>query len=1180
MFERFTDKARKVVILAQEEAFTMNHAFIGTEHLLLGLMREREGVAGQVLAKSGVTVEAFRNKVAELVKPAEKPSKENQNVPFSTRAKRVLELSLKESMQLGHSYIGTEHILLGIVREGSGTGYNILIELEIDPLEIRHEVLNLLASFEGKQLAGVGGSESTSIKTSAVLEQYGVNLTQKAIEGGLDPVIGRDKEINRVIRVLSRRTKNNPILLGEPGTGKTAVVEGLAQMIASGKVPAGLKGKSVYALDLGSLVAGSRYRGDFEERLKKVIKEIKTRGDIIIFIDEIHSLMGAGNAEGAVDAVTMLKPALSRGEIQTIGATTLEEYRKYFEKDAALDRRFQSVTVNEPSKEHSISILKGLRDRYESYHKVTITDDAIVAAVNLSDRYVNDRFLPDKAIDLIDEASARVKLSGLVKSPDVQRIEDKLAVVKTKIAESVDAQNFNKAAELKAEEAELTQEKVKIENKVASGIGSLGEVDADVIAEVISESTGIPVFKLTTAETLRLKNMEEELHRTVIGQDDAIRVLSKAIRRSRAGLKDENRPVGSFIFAGPTGVGKAQPLHSKILTPSGWTTMGAIKIGDVVSTPDNGTALVDGVFPQGKRDVYSVTFTDGRTVEASDEHLWKVWAHNHLNQKNTRTNKSGQWKLITTKELKERVEASKNNKLAIQLVEPMQLSSSPSELPIPSYVMGALLGDASFGKDIRLTSADDFIIEKVDRLIMPLGMMLSRHKHDQISYSIKSIEPLNQRGVKGVWGNSLKKTLDSLQLLGKRSWEKHIPDEYKNSPIQDRLELIQGLMDTDGYVGKNGTLHFYTTSEQLAEDFIYVVRSLGGVAKRKSKQTYYEYLGERKAGRPSYTISIRFKNPEMLVSLPRKLERIPSNYQYATTLKNTIEKVDFIGREEVQCIHLNNEEHLYITNNFVVTHNTELVKALAGFLFGDEDSLITLDMSEYSEKHTASRLYGSPPGYVGYDDGGQLTEKVRRKPFSVILFDEIEKAHPDIFNALLQILDEGKLTDSSGRKVDFKNTVIVMTTNLGARDIQSGGLGFGLQDGVSDYERMRGKVTEEMKKFFKPEFLNRVDETIVFPRLSTTELKQIVDLFIGRLNKKLLDMGMRAEMTESAKSYLADKGYDSAMGARPLRRLIQSEVEDKLSEMILDEEVKYGDVLQIDSVANEIIVTVKEKVKA
>lgn len=815
MFERFTDKARKVVILAQEEAFTMNHSFIGTEHLLLGLMREREGVGGQVLSNSGLTVEAFRQKVAEEVTPTDKAAKENQNVPFSNRAKRVLELSLKESMQLGHSYIGTEHILLGIVREGSGTGYNILISLGLDPLEIRHEVLNLLASFEGKQLAGVGGSEATSIKTSAVLEQYGVNLTQKAIEGGLDPVIGRDKEINRVIRVLSRRTKNNPILLGEPGTGKTAVVEGLAQMIASGKVPAGLKGKSVYALDLGSLVAGSRYRGDFEERLKKVLKEIKTRGDIIIFIDEIHSLMGAGNAEGAVDAVTMLKPALSRGEIQTIGATTLEEYRKYFEKDAALDRRFQSVTVNEPSKEHSISILKGLRDRYESYHKVTITDEAIIAAVNLSDRYVNDRFLPDKAIDLIDEASARVKLAGLIKSPEVQRIEDKLAILKTKIAESVDAQDFNKAAELKTEEAELTEAKIKIENKIAAGIGSLGEVDADVIAEVISESTGIPVFKLTTAETLRLKNMEEELHRTVIGQNDAIRVLSKAIRRSRAGLKDENRPVGSFIFAGPTGVGK-----------------------------------------------------------------------------------------------------------------------------------------------------------------------------------------------------------------------------------------------------------------------------------------------------------------------------------------------------------------------------TELVKALAGFLFGDEDSLITLDMSEYSEKHTASRLYGSPPGYVGYDDGGQLTEKVRRKPFSVILFDEVEKAHPDVFNALLQILDEGKLTDSSGRKVDFKNTVIVMTTNLGARDIQSGGLGFGLQDGVSDYERMRGKVTEEMKKFFKPEFLNRVDETIVFPKLSTAELKQIVDLFISRLNKKLLDLGMRAEITESAKSYLADKGYDSSMGARPLRRLIQSEVEDKLSEMILDEEVTYGDVLQIDSVANEIIVTVKEKVKA
>ena len=812
MFERFTDKARRVVVLAKEESVVLGHPQIDSEHLLLGLLRERDGGGGRLLNESGVTIEEARGLIL-VANPAKPAKDENNNIPFTVAARNILELAVKEALQLGHSYIGTEHILLGLLRKGDGIGYDVLIQLGVDPLELRHKILEVMASYENKELNSVGGGESQQGKGSAILDQYGVNLTASAKAGKLDPVVGRDKEIQRMIQILARRTKNNPILLGAPGTGKSALVEGLAQLIADDRVPSEIKGKQLYTLDLGSLVAGSRYRGDFEERLKKIIKEIKNRGDIIIFIDEIHSLVGAGSAEGAVDAVSILKPALARGEIHTIGATTREEYKKYFEKDAALDRRFQPVSVEEPSEHHAINILKGLRDRYESFHHVSITDEAIIAAVKLSTRYINDRFLPDKAIDLIDEAAARVKLSAVFGSPASNKIEEKLVIVRTKKEEAVDRQDFAEAAELRKQEEKLQAEIEKLTKQATDGNGNVGVVDEEIIGEVLSSMTGIPVVKLTSNELTRLRNMEGELHRRIIGQDNAIKVISKAIRRSRAGLKDENRPIGSFIFAGSSGQGKS-----------------------------------------------------------------------------------------------------------------------------------------------------------------------------------------------------------------------------------------------------------------------------------------------------------------------------------------------------------------------------ESAKALAEFLFDSEDALITLDMSEFSEKHTVSRLYGSPPGYVGFDEGGQLTEKIRQKPFSVILFDEIEKAHPDVFNALLQILEEGKLTDGQGRKVDFKNTVIIMTTNLGTRDIKNGGLGFGLQDSESEYERMSSKVQEEMKKFFRPEFLNRVDEVIVFPNLNKDEIKQIVNLFIKKLNEKLIDKGMMLELSEAAKNYLADKGYDASMGARPLRRLIQREIEDTVSEKLIDLEFTYGDKITVDAIDGELVFFAEKKV--
>jgi ATP-dependent Clp protease ATP-binding subunit ClpC len=806
MFEKFTDKARRVVVLAQEEAKLLNHNYIGTEHILLGLIHEGEGVAAKALESLGINLDSVRQQVQEIIGQGQQAPA--GHIPFTPRAKKVLELSLREALQLGHSYIGTEHLLLGLIREGEGVAAQVLTKLGADTNRVRQQVIQLLSGFQGKETVAVGGDNNEKQKGSQILDQFGRNLTQAAADGKLDPVIGREREIERVMQILSRRGKNNPILIGEPGVGKTAVVEGLAQAIVNGNVPETLKGKQLYTLDMGSLIAGSRYRGDFEERLKKVTKEIRTRGDIITFIDEIHTLVGAGAAEGAIDAASILKPLLARGELQTIGATTLDEYRKHFEKDAALTRRFQQVMVNEPSLPMAINILKGLRDRYEVHHKVSITDGAIVAAAQLSDRYITDRFLPDKAIDLIDEAGARLRLSILSSPPELREIEEQIVAIKVAKEKAIEDQDFELAASKRDEEKKLNIERVKREKQFRLGnVAAQGIVDEGLIAEVLAQATGIPVFKLTEEESAKLIFMEDELHKRVIGQEDAIAAISKSIRRQRAGLKDPNRPSGSFIFAGPTGVGK-----------------------------------------------------------------------------------------------------------------------------------------------------------------------------------------------------------------------------------------------------------------------------------------------------------------------------------------------------------------------------TELAKALAEFLFDDENALISLDMSEYGEKHTVSRLFGAPPGFVGFEEGGQLTEKVRRKPFSVVLFDEIEKAHPDIFNSLLQILEEGRLTDGQGRVVDFKNTIIIMTTNLGTRDISRGTMGFALEgDSANEYERMKGKVNEELKKSFRPEFLNRVDETIVFPQLTKAELVQIVDLFIKRLAVRLEDRDMTIEVSQSAKDRLIEIGFDPTLGARPLRRAVQREVEDKLSEQILHGQLLNAHHVKVDYVDGEFV---------
>jgi ATP-dependent Clp protease ATP-binding subunit ClpC len=810
VFERFTDRARRVVVLAQEEARLLNHNYIGTEHILLGLIHEGEGVAAKALESLGISLEAVRAQVEEII--GQVGSSPSGHIPFTPRAKKVLELSLREALQLGHNYIGTEHILLGLIREGEGVAAQVLVKLGADLSRVRQQVIQLLSGYSGPAGASSGGKEATptgapagqvsgeQTSGSAVLDQFGRNLTQAAREKKLDPVIGRNSEIERVMQVLSRRTKNNPVLIGEPGVGKTAVVEGLAQKIVANDVPDTIRGKNLYTLDLGALVAGSRYRGDFEERLKKVLKEIKTRGDIILFIDELHTLVGAGAAEGAIDAASILKPMLARGELQTIGATTLDEYRKHLEKDPALERRFQPIKVEEPSVAHTIEILKGLRERYETHHRVTITDQALVAAANLADRYIADRQLPDKAIDLIDEAGSRLRIKRMQTPPDFKELENQIAQVQEAKKKAVEEQRFEDAGNLRDQEKTLLESKADKEVEFrAAGVDLFDEVDEESIAEVLAMWTGIPVYKLTEEETTKLLRMEDELHKRVIGQEQAIHAVSQAVRRTRAGLKDPKRPGGSFIFLGPTGVGK-----------------------------------------------------------------------------------------------------------------------------------------------------------------------------------------------------------------------------------------------------------------------------------------------------------------------------------------------------------------------------TELAKTLSEFLFGDEQSMITLDMSEYMEKHTVSRLVGSPPGYVGYEEGGQLTEAVRRKPFSVVLFDEIEKAHPDVFNTLLQILEEGRLTDSQGRSVDFRNTMLIMTSNLGSQDLRKANVGFGKNDEAMTYERMKDKVNDALKSHFRPEFLNRIDEVIVFQELSRAEVAQMVDLMTKRLAKQLEAQGLGIELTEDAKMLLAERGYDPQLGARPLRRALQRFIEDPLSEKLLLKEVVAGQIIIVD----------------
>ena len=948
MFERFTDRARRVVVLAQEEARLLKHHYIGTEHILLGLIHEGDGVAAKALESLGISLEAVRSQVEKIIGKGK--SEPGSHIPFTPRAKKVLEFSLREALQLGHNYIGTEHILMGLIREGEGVAAQVLTKLGANLSLVRKEVINLLSDYPGPRgnrpstRSRRGKSDSAGGKSSGagsrILDQFGRNLTQLAKDSQLDPVIGRARETERVMQVLSRRTKNNPVLIGEPGVGKTAIVEGLAQKIANNTVPETIRDKQLYTLDLGSLVAGSRYRGDFEDRLKKVLKEITTRGDIILFIDELHTLVGAGAAEGAIDAASILKPMLARGELQTIGATTTDEYRKYLEKDAALERRFQPISVDEPTIAHSIEILKGLRDLYEAYHRVTITDQALVAAANLSARYIVDRQLPDKAIDLIDEAGSRMRIKRMHTPQELRDLEDQLADIEERKAKAVEAQDFEEAGRLRDQQKELQLRRKEI-------MASTNE-EADRLKRRTQASS--PAAEIAADAK--------------IGADEGSAAEAEDLAEDLA--EDITEDLGADASPDELGDGFQDELDG------------------------GGVALAD-------RD------SDMRGADMRD-----------------------------------------------------------SDMVIPEEDIAEDFGPADITPEIQDEFASEMASDLSTQDLPPDGMSMS---DEPVSGGVDLFDEVDEESIAEVL--SIWTGVPVYKLT----------EEETSKLLRMEEELHKRV------VGQDEAIH--ATSQAIR-------RTRAGLKDPKRPSGSFIFLGPSGVGK------------------------------------------------------------------------TELAKTLAEFLFGDEQALIALDMSEYQEKHTVSRLVGSPPGYVGYEEGGQLTTAVRNRPFSVVLFDEIEKAHPDVFNTLLQVLEEGRLTDSHGRSVDFRNTVLIMTSNEGTQDLRKASLGFAREDGVITYERMKEKVNDALKLRFRPEFLNRIDEIVVFHELAQEDVLQIVDLMTRRIVDQLQQQGIGFELSHEAKVFLSERGYDRTLGARPLRRAIQRYVEDPLSERLLHKDFRAGEIILVD----------------
>jgi ATP-dependent Clp protease ATP-binding subunit ClpA len=1138
---KYTKDVEKAIKKSKEIAIEIKSKSIRPEHLFLALIDNEKSNAYMILHEMNLNISAIKDTLKEWSSSIQSKigfSIKTDKIVLDIETDKIINKAATFAEEIGDLEVDSQHVFFSILQDQK----NIVTELFSKSPEtykkLKSKIKNSDDDFNEDNDIDMEPNEreqkAKSKNSKSLIEQFGTDLTKMAKEGKLDPVVGRKPEIKRISQILSRRKKNNPVLIGEPGVGKSAIVEGIAQMIFEGKVPSNLKDKRIVTLDMGSLVAGTKYRGEFEQRLRGIIKEMDENRNIVLFIDEIHTIIGAGSAQGSLDASNMLKPALSRGAFQCIGATTLEEYRKYIEKDGALERRFQKITVDPTTKTETYEILKNIKDKYEDHHSVIYTDDAIQACVDLTDKYMSEKFLPDKAIDALDEAGSKVHVNKTAKTPKkIEDIEKKIKKITAQKQKFVLEQKFELAANQRDIERDLIKE-LEIEKEAWKNEQSKNRdiVTKDDIAEVVALMTKIPVDNVSADENNKLKLMANKVKSVVIGQDEAIDKLVRAVKRARIGIKDPKRPVGSFIFLGPTGCGKCHGKGTKILMYDGSIkNVEDVLPGDLLMGDDSTPRKVLSL-SRGKDKMYKITpLKGGDPWTCNNPHILSL-------------KKTGSYEIVNIP-LNEYLEKSKWFKHIHKLWR-TNIEFTPKPVSIDPYFMGLWIGDGN-SHNVGITTADMEIVDYIYDIAKKWDVNI---RMDELDNNKSNVYVLTRKHIGDIDSNQLLRQFQKYGLITKNMIgdKKFIPDDYLYNDSSIRKSLLAGLIDSDGYHHHNCYL-FSTKYDKLADQVLFLCRSLGYMASKTPKivngKTYY-----------SVNICGDLSDIGNLLSrkksTPRKQKKNISLTQF---------KVDYIGIDDYYGFEIDGN-HLYLLGDFTVTHNTYSAKVMAKELFGTEDSMIRIDMTEYMEKHSVSRLVGAPPGYVGYEDGGELTEAVRRKPYSIILFDEIEKAHPDVFNILLQLLDDGVLTDSYGRRVDFKNTIIIMTSNAGSRKLKDFGTGIGFASQAKNENIQKDKnsiIDKELKKIFSPEFLNRVDEVIMFNSLSKENIGGIVDVEVKTTIQRLKDIGYEINITNSLKDFLFEKGYDVEYGARPLKRAIQKYIEDRITDAIINEEIVIGD---------------------
>lgn len=1149
----------KAIRQSKQIAIKIGSNTIRPEHLFLALISNKDSNAYAILRDMNLNIDAIDQTLRDWSAAIQTQigiieQKENSTISLDIETDRILKNSILFAKEMGDENVDSEHIFYSILENKNNlvtelfnkspeTYKNIKARIKNEEETFGNEDLDM----EENETPKEKGSKNSKTK---LIDQFGTDLTKLAKEGKLDPVVGRKNEIKRISQILSRRKKNNPVLIGEPGVGKSAIVEGIAQLIIDGKVPTNLKDKKIITLDMGSLVAGTKYRGEFEQRLRGIIKEMDENRNIILFIDEIHTIIGAGSAQGSLDASNMLKPALSRGAFQCIGATTLEEYRKYIEKDGALERRFQKVVVDATTKAETLEILKNLKVKYEDFHKVIFSEEAIQACVDLTDKYMSEKFLPDKAIDAMDEAGSKVHVNKTIKTPKkIEDLEKKIKKITVQKEKYVDEQKFELAAGQRDLEKELNKQ-LEAERELWKSEQNQNRdlVTKDDVAEVVSLMTKIPVDNVSTDENNKLKLMSTKVKGIVIGQDEAVDKLVRAVKRARIGIKDPKKPVGTFIFLGPTGCGKCHGKGTKILMYNGTIkNVEDIQVGDLLMGDDSKPRTVLSL-ARGRDKMYKIIpLNGGDPFVCNEPHILSL-------------KKTGSYDIVNIS-LNEYLNKSKWFKHIYKLWR-TNVEFESKMVKIDPYFMGLWLGDGN-SHNVGITTADPEIVEYIYQTAKDWNLNVRVDKLEDN----KSNTYVLTGDIRGEYhDNHLMTTFREYKLMNKYKDKdiinsKFIPTDYLYNDSSVRKSVLAGLIDSDGYQHKNCYL-ISTKHDKMADQILFLARSLGYRASKTPKIIN---------NIPYYSINICGDLSDLDIILKRK-QSTPRKQKKNVSLTGF--DVEYIGIDDYYGFEIDGN-HLYLLGDFTVTHNTYLAKVMAKELFGSEEAMIRIDMSEYMEKHTVSRLVGAPPGYVGYEDGGELTEAVRRRPYSIILLDEIEKAHPDVYNILLQLLDDGVLTDSYGRRVDFKNTIIIMTSNAGSRKVKDFGTGIGFNFQAKSENAQKDKnsiIDKELKKIFSPEFLNRVDEVIMFNALTKENIGRIVDVEVKTTIQRLKDVGYEITITPSLKDYLFEQGYDAEYGARPLKRAIQKHIEDRLTDAIINEEIKIGDriSLRYDKTSSEV----------